>query len=110
MTSEANSENQERRPPRFRVLFWLVTALALIVVFRLVRAAPKVSNPVFGWMLPVLTSAIWLAYYRIHDRMTRFAEASDAQGSNILLSLQEALDALAITVFITLMSFLSAWH
>lgn len=110
MTSEANAENQDRRPPRSRVLFWLVTALTLIVVFRLVRTAPKAGEPVIGWMLPVLTSAIWLAYFRIRERMTRFAEASDAQGSDILLSLQEALDTLVITVFITLISFLSAWR
>jgi hypothetical protein len=93
---------------RSTTVFWASTLCAMIVIFQVVRLAPSASNPVVGWSLPVLTSALWLGYYRLRGKMARFMEAATVETAEMLGFVQQGMDAFAALAFITLLSTLAA--
>jgi hypothetical protein len=105
---EQDPELQEpaRRPTT--TVFWASTLCAMIAIFQVVRLAPSAANPVIGWLLPVMTSALWLGYFRLRGRMVRVWEMADGEVRDLVGLVQQGLDAFSALAFITLLSALSA--
>jgi hypothetical protein len=80
----------------------------MIAIFQVVRLAPAAANPVVGWILPVMTSALWLGYYRLRGRMLRLLEIATGDARELAGFVQQGTDAFAALAFITLLSALSA--
>jgi hypothetical protein len=107
MNTGQNPETQGsgRRSP---TVFWASTICAMIAIFQVVRLAPTAANPVVGWTLPVMTSALWLGYYRLQGRMARLWEMATGDARELAGYVQQGMDAFAALAFITLLSALSA--
>jgi hypothetical protein len=105
-----NEQNPELQEPARRpmTVFWASTLCAMIAIFQVVRLAPSAANPVVGWLLPVMTSALWLGYFRLRGRMTRVWDVTSGDARELAGFVQQGLDAFAALTFITLLSALSA--
>ncbi len=114
MDTEHNPEerNTETQPQgrRSMTVFWASTLCAMLAIFQVVRLAPSAPNPVIGWILPLMTAALWLGYFRLRGRMTRMWEISDGDARVLVGLIQQGLDAFAALAFITLLSALSAFR
>ena len=107
MTTEQNPEPQDS-VKHSSAVFWASTVCAMIAIFQVVRLAPAASNPVVGWILPVMTSALWLGYYRLRGRLIRLLEIATGDARELAGYVQQGVDAFAALAFITLLSALSA--
>jgi len=107
MTTEPNPETQDSGR-RSSTVFWASTLCAMIAIFQVVRLAPAAANPVVGWILPVMTSALWLGYYRLRGRMLRLSEIAAGDALELAGLVLQGMDAFAALAFITLLSALAA--